>query len=195
MLTDVMAADMAIHDQPLSYAERLEQRALHEIDLVVIHCTELPDLVIAREFGERIRYETSGTGNSGHFYIERSGEVYRYVPEGRLAHHTRGYNRRSIGIELVNNGRYPDWLDSRSQTMSEPYPPEQIESLIAILNALREHLPNLRYIAGHDHLDRSETPSTDDPSILVRRKIDPGPMFPWPEVLARSKLQLLPIDD
>ena len=50
---------------PLPYEERLEARPLAQIDMVVIHCTELPDLAMAREFGERVHYD-SGTGNSGH---------------------------------------------------------------------------------------------------------------------------------
>ena len=33
-----------IRQRPLSYADRLQHRPLRRIDLVVIHCTELPDL-------------------------------------------------------------------------------------------------------------------------------------------------------
>ena len=43
-----------------------------DVDLVVIHCTELPDLAIAREYGERVLHD-NGSGNSGHFYIDRDG--------------------------------------------------------------------------------------------------------------------------
>src|SRR5437868_3329890 len=111
-----------VDNRLLSYAEKLEPRDRAEIDLVVIHCTELPDLVTAREYGERIVHATSMTGNSGHWYIDRDGALARWVPEDRVAHHVRGYNARSIGIELVNLGRFPDWLDSRKQTMTEPYP-------------------------------------------------------------------------
>src|SRR3546814_10152973 len=93
---------------------RLEQRPLSAIDLVVIHCTELPDLASAREYGERVLYD-SGTGNSGHYYIDRDGRVLQFIAPERSTHHTRGYNQRSIGIELINAGRYPNWLDSRQQ--------------------------------------------------------------------------------
>ena len=64
---------------PLPYEERLEPRQLADIDLVVIHCTELPDLAMAREYGERLHYEV-GTGNSGHYYIDRDGAVLRIAP-------------------------------------------------------------------------------------------------------------------
>ena len=100
---------------------------------MVIHCTELPDLATAREYGERVLYAESGTGNSGHYYIDRDGRCHRYVAPDRIAHHVRGYNPRSIGIELVNSGRYPHWLDSRHQAMDEPYPDAQIDALIALL--------------------------------------------------------------
>ena len=99
-------AAVPVIEQPLPYAGRLELRATDAIDLAVIHCTELPDLDTAREYGERVLYP-SGTGNSGHYYIDRDGTVLRYVPEARIAHHVRGHNPRAIGIELVNRGRWP----------------------------------------------------------------------------------------
>ena len=177
---------------PLPYETRLEPRDPASIGLVVIHCTELPDLAMAREYGERVLYEASGTGNSGHYYIDRDGSVLRFVAEDRIAHHVRGYNPRSIGIELVNAGRYPDWLDSRRQSLHEDYPAAQIQALIALLDDLRARLPALRYIAGHEQLDTTQVPASDDPAVLVQRKLDPGPWFPWPRVLAACALQRLP---
>ncbi|UOF13322.1 N-acetylmuramoyl-L-alanine amidase [Lysobacter capsici] len=177
---------------PLPYEARLTPRDPASIDLVVIHCTELPDLATAREYGERVLYDESGTGNSGHYYIDRDGSVLRYVSEDRVAHHVRGYNPRSIGIELVNIGRYPHWLDSRRQAMPEDYTPAQIEALIALLNDLSQRLPSLRLIAGHEDLDTAQVESSDDPSVLVQRKLDPGPWFPWPRVLAACGLERLP---
>jgi len=179
-----------IHDAPLPYVRKLEERPASAVDLVVIHCTELPDLATAREYGEKLLY-ASGTGNSGHFYIDRDGRVYRYVPGTRVANHTRGYNERSIGIELVNRGRYPDWLDSRHQAMTEPYTAAQIASLRALLGKLRSDYPELRYIAGHEDLDTAMVPSSNDPAVKVHRKLDPGPMFPWAEVMQGSGLERL----
>ena len=56
--------------QPLPYHDRLPLRDPATLEMVVIHCTELPDLATAREYGERVLYD-SGAGNSGHFYIDR----------------------------------------------------------------------------------------------------------------------------
>ena len=179
---------------PLPYVDALAARELADIDTVVIHCTELPDLATAREYGERILYPASGTGNSGHYYIDRDGRIQLYVRPDRVAHHVRGYNPRSIGIELVNTGRYPHWLDSRHQGMDEPYPDPQIDALVALLGELAARLPALRHIAGHEDLDRERVPASDDPAVQVHRKLDPGPRFPWTRVLSEVPLQrVLPL--
>jgi N-acetylmuramoyl-L-alanine amidase len=185
-----MAQTPAIQDQWLPYVERLQLRALADIDLVVIHCTELPDLATAREYGERIVHP-SGTGNSGHYYVDRDGSVFRYAPDDRVAHQVRGHNEHSIGIELVNIGRYPDWLDSRKQIMSELYPAAQIDALLALLAHLRDALPNLQSIAGHEDLDTDTVAASDDASKQVRRKLDPGPRFPWQHVMESCGLRKL----
>ncbi len=186
----VTAPVLDVQVQPLPYESKLELRDPATVDLVVIHCTELPDLATARRFGEDARYP-SGTGNSGHFYIDRDGSVLRYIAPERVAHHVRGYNARAIGIELVNRGRWPDWLDSRHQAMDEPYTPAQVQALIALLRDLQRQYPALRHIAGHEDLDRDHVPASNDPQQWVARKRDPGPQFPWHTVLAAVSLQRL----
>lgn len=180
----------AIHDQPLPYVAKLSERPADAVTLVVVHCTELPDLATAREYGEKVLHD-SGAGNSGHYYIDRDGTVYRYVPGTRVAHHVRGWNPQSIGIELVNVGRYPDWFDSRNQTMTEPYPAAQIASLQALLAQLRSEFPELREIAGHEDLDTARVAASDDSAKLVPRKLDPGALFPWDAILPASGLERL----
>jgi N-acetylmuramoyl-L-alanine amidase len=180
-----------VHVDPVPYERKLDERPLAQIDLVVIHCTEVPTLALSREFGERVLYAGSGTGNSGHYYIDRDGSVVLYVRPQRIAHHVRGYNARSVGIELVNSGRWPHWHDSRHQDMHEPYPDAQIRALIGLLRHLQAQLPALRYIAGHEDLDTELEPARDDPSLQVRRKRDPGPLFPWQQVLEAVPLERL----
>jgi len=180
-----------IHDKPLPYVSNLELRSTDSINLIVIHCTELPDLTSARDYGERVRYSESGTGNSGHYYIERNGAIEQWVPKDRVAHHVRGYNERSMGIELDNNGRYPEWFDSRRQVMTEVYPLPQINSLLDLILRLSAELPNLEWISGHESLDTSRVPATDRPDLQVFRKRDPGPLFPWNEILPIIRLRRL----
>jgi N-acetylmuramoyl-L-alanine amidase len=184
-----LANELAIPFKPLSYNDQLEARALDDIELVVVHATELPDLATAREYGERIHYDESGTGNSGHFYIDRDGTIEQWVALDRVAHHVAGHNRGSVGIELVSLGRYPHWLDSRHQHWQEAINPAQIRSLIRLLQHLQSRLANLRAIAGHDQLDPRRVEASDDPRLEVRRKIDPGPDFPWAEILESIDLE------
>ena len=190
MLPDLPPIPPVLID-PLPYERQLKARPLSQIDLVVIHCTEVPTLELSREFGERVLYEGSGTGNSGHYYVDRDGSVVLYVRPDRIANHVRGYNPRSIGIELVNTGRYPHWRDSRHQAMDEPYPEAQIAALIGLLQQLQAELPKLRYIAGHEDLDTEQEAAVDDPAVLVPRKRDPGPLFPWDRVMESIKLMRL----
>lgn len=180
-----------IVQRPLEYAGRLEAREPDVIRRAIIHATELPDMATAREYGERIHYPGSGTGNSGHFYIDRDGRIEQWVPLERVAHHVKNHNRDSIGIELVNRGRWPDWLDSGNQHWEAPYAEAQIEALIALLNSLQSSLPALGGIAGHDRLDPRTVPASDDYSVEVRRRLDPGPLFPWDRVLEATGLVVM----
>lgn len=175
----------------LSYVGRLQKRPLDTVDLAVIHCTELPDLATAREYGERIQHSVSETGNSGHYYIDREGRIEEWVPPDRMAHHVRGFNERSIGIELDNPGRYPDWYDSRSQAMETPYTAPQLDNLVRLLHVLKRAIPSLTRISGHEMLDRERRPATDRSDLQVRRKVDPGPLFPWQRVLAATGLEFM----
>jgi N-acetylmuramoyl-L-alanine amidase len=176
---------------PLPYEARLDPRPLAQIDLLVVHCTELPDLAMAREYGEQVRY-AAGTGNSGHYYIDRDGRTQCWVAPERTAHHVRGYNPRSIGVELVNTGRYPNWLDWDHQAMDEAYPVAQVEALVDLIGQLQQQLPALAFITGHEALDTERVPASNDPGRTVPRKRDPGPRFPWDQVLAAIRLKRLP---
>jgi len=180
-----------IHRRPLPYESALDSRKPDAIDLVVIHCTELPDLAMARAYGEFVRYQSAGTGNSGHYYVDRDGRTEEWVDPIRIAHHVRGFNERSIGIELVNNGRYPDWLHSGRQSMPEPYAETQVLALEGLLDHLQRQFTFLKWIAGHEDLDQETVPASNDSSIQVRRKLDPGPLFPWGRMASTVPLQRL----
>jgi N-acetylmuramoyl-L-alanine amidase len=180
---------LQIYQHPLSYVQRLENRCTDLIQLVVIHCTELPDLHNARQWGEKITYMQSQTGNSGHFYIDRDGRIEEWVPADRVAHHVRRFNDQSIGIELVNNGRYPNWFHSGCQQMKEDYPGVQIKAQSNLLDHLVSLLPGLEGIAGHETLDTDMLPAEDQAEIMIRRKLDPGPCFPWQTILDNTQLK------
>ena len=184
-----------IKQRPLSYVRRLKGRNIDDIKLVVIHCTELPDLAMARIWGKKVLHPESQTGNSGHFYIDRNGSIEAWVPINRIAHHVRGFNPQSIGIELVNSGRYPNWFKSAHQTMTEPYPHKQIEALVALLNHLETQLTGLENVTGHEDIDTGMQASEDQPNIKIRRKLDPGICFPWSDFLNKISLSHLTSED
>lgn len=186
---------LPIIQRPLPYAQRLDKRRTGDIDLLVVHCTELPDLAMARVFGERIHYPETQSGNSGHYYIDRDGSIEQWVPLDRVAHHVRGFNPSSIGVELVNTGRYPDWFLSNHQHMAEPYPGPQIKALTALVKDLQKQLPVLRKIAGHEDLDAGMIATEDDPTVMIRRKVDPGPLFPWSGFMKGISLQRVTVEE
>lgn len=181
------AKHMKFTSNPLPYQALLEKRTSQEIELLVIHCTELPDLATAREYGERILYP-SGTGNSGHYYIDSGGEIHCWVSPEFIAHHVAGHNQNSIGIELVNTGRFPNWFHSQQQTPKESYPQVQIKALTTLINQLCLQYPNLKHIVGHEDLDQRTVTASDNPNKQVQRKIDPGPLFPWDTVMQNTTL-------
>jgi N-acetylmuramoyl-L-alanine amidase len=173
---------MEIIEHLLPYQDRLKIRGTGALGLIVLHCTELPTLQLAREYGERLVHPESGTGNSGHYYVDRDGRIYRYVQDNRIAHHAIGHNEHSIGIEIVNSGRYPHWYSSRNQVPSEPYATIQIAALKELLRYLKQRYPQINRLARHSDLDTALLPAEDDPAVAIRRKIDPGPLFPWEEI-------------
>lgn len=182
---------MNISHSALPYVSRLDKRDTSDIDLLVIHCTELPDLATARQYGEQVHYEGSQTGNSGHYYVDRDGSVHCWVPPEHIAHHAGNYNARSMGIELVNQGRWPDWFNSQNQVMTEPYPAVQVKALIDLINGLHENHRGIEWITGHEDLDQSRIAASDAPGVLVKRKLDPGPEFPWARVMRSVELSRL----
>jgi len=171
----------------LPYNDKLDSRNLSDILMLVIHCTELPDIKSARSYGEKVHYN-SGTGNSGHYYIAKQGETYQWVEDKRIAHHVKDHNSKSIGIELDNLGRYPHWHMTNQQIMHDEYPKAQIEALLRLILKLQQQIPTLKYITGHEDLDTRLMKSENDPEVYIRRKMDPGKLFPWEAVMQQITL-------
>jgi len=173
-----------ITDRIVGWHTLLPARNAADVSMVVLHATELPDMEAARAAAGKSAAESeSGRGVCGHLYVDRDGTVYRFVPFDRVAFHVEGFNSPSIGIELVNRGRYPNWFMSWGQQPDEEFPPAQIEALRTLLHWLREQYPALGELRRHSDLDQRLVPAEDRPGRTVRRRIDPGPLFPWEDTV------------
>ena len=148
-----------------------------EISLVILHSISLPP----GEYGggdiERLFTncldpdahpyfrEICGLKVSAHFLVRRDGSVVQFVPVDRRAWHAgasswRGRSRCndfSVGIELEG-------------CEEEPFEPAQYESLVSLIQDLRNTLP-IRDIAAHS-------------DVAPGRKTDPGARFDWARLLA-----------
>lgn len=110
---------------------------------------------------------------SSHYLLtdEARPVLYGLVDETRQANHAglsswKNYtylNASSIGIEIVN----PGYQDTPRGRLWQPYPPAQIDTLIALLRDI---------VARHDIKPGNILGHSD---IAPQRKIDPGPLFPW----------------
>jgi N-acetylmuramoyl-L-alanine amidase len=138
-------------------------------ELVVIHYTAMDSAAAALD-----RLCDPGAEVSAHYLITERGQVLPLVDEAMRAWHAgagawRGHgdvNSRSIGIELVNNGRQP---------FAEP----QMAALERLLHAVMQRWR----IAADGVIGHSD--------MAPGRKADPGPRFDWRR-LARSGLSVWP---
>lgn len=130
--------------------------------LIVLHATEQNGV---QESLDTLRSRNSGGPVSSHYLIGKDGALYQLVSDDLRAWHAgpghwgtiTDVNSVSIGIELDNNGE-------------SPFPPEQIASLLKLLDDLckRLDIPRTQIVA---HADFAPT-----------RKRDPGRLFPWKQL-------------
>lgn len=160
LLLIVSLAACAPLRQGSELAHRWEPSPNHgprQASLVVLHYTSNDDADTAlRTLTDPLREV------SAHYLVGRDGDIVQLVDETRRAWHAGAsrwggiddVNSVSIGIELDNNG-------------FEPYPPAQIDALLALLAdlQLRLSIPAAN-VVGHS-------------DVAPRRKLDPGPLFPW----------------
>jgi N-acetylmuramoyl-L-alanine amidase len=153
-------------------------RRTQPIDMVVIHSTGGPTCdaktgkpiwVKAGTLAEDIRLIEAHPKLGIHYMIDRDGTVRSSVPEDQIAHQVFGYSARSIAIELVNDG---DGVD--------PFPVAQLDAAAALIRDIVRRRGVMRQgVKMHSDLDHGFM--TCDGT--KRRKVDPGPAFPYQAVL------------
>lgn len=130
--------------------------------LIVLHYTSMDSTASALD---RLTDDTYPTPVSAHYLIAENGDIYQLVGEEKRAWHAgesswhgrEDINSASIGIEISNRGH-------------EPYPKEQIDSVIALCrDIMARHNIAPENVVGHS-------------DIAAHRKQDPGEHFPWAEL-------------
>jgi N-acetylmuramoyl-L-alanine amidase len=159
-----------------------------DLDTVIMHYTAGPYKTALKSLiSPRVRA-------SAHVIIDRDGSITQLVPFNLIAWHAgksyykgrSGFNKYSIGIEMVNSGYltksgniYRAWYGEafnpsevieaihRNQTTPKywhVYTPEQIDAAYELVHLLIETY-GIKMILGHEE-------------IAPKRKTDPGPAFP-----------------
>lgn len=139
---------------------------------------------------------------SAHLVLDRDGSITQMMPFNKVAWHAgksswnglEGFNRHSIGIEVVNAGKlhkngvgqWVNWANNviknedvivaRHKNESneagwQMYTEAQVDAVVAIGVALRKQYGFVD-VLGHD-------------DISPRRKVDPGPAFPMISVASK----------
>mgnify|MGYP001034239823 CR=1 FL=1 len=128
--------------------------------IIVIHYTATPGLA------SPLSWLTSPkSGVSAHLLVDKDGAVYQLLPFNVAGWHAgrseyegvSGVNAFSVGIENVGLG--------------DAWPTAQIEANRAIIEALWDAYP-IEDVVGHE-----------DVATPPGRKTDPGPNYPWTQVV------------
>lgn len=107
-------------------------------------------------------------GVSSHFLIDRNGKLIQMCPEDKIAYHTVGHNKNSIGIDFANKNFIKD--RSGKITGYEPYTEAQYKTAAKLIAYIctKNKFPLSRVIG---HKDTQYT-----------NHVDPSPVFDWPKV-------------
>ncbi len=140
------------------------------VSLVVIHYTAIP--TVERSL-VALTNPTNDAPVSAHYLIGEDGRTYHLVDESKRAWHAGksfwhgidDVNSASVGIELVNAGLGENGVYS-------PFPAAQIDSLVLLCTELKTAYSNLVFVGHSD--------------VAPKRKLDPGPAFPWMTLARRG---------
>ena len=135
------------------------ERKSPDISFIILHYTGMKN---CDEALTRLCDTKSEVGS--HYTVDEDGTIYQHVEEDMRAWHAgksawqnyRDLNSRSIGIEIVNPGHEYGY---------QPYPDEQIASVIGLCEAVQGR-HKIEYVLAHS-------------DIAPERKEDPGELFPW----------------
>lgn len=153
-------------DAQVEYRETPNMGGEMEPRLIVIHYTASGTADLGEGDVAWLRKPQGSQSVSAHLVIDKNGRAVQLAPFNRVTWHAGAseydgeeyVNRFAIGIE--NDGKGDVW------------PPEQIEANRAIIEALFAAYP-IENVVGHE-------------DVAPGRKTDPGPNYPWDEVVERE---------
>ncbi len=106
---------------------------LHENSYEIVATQRIIDRIVLHSmdgfFQSTIEYfKNPQTTVSSHYLISKGGEIVQMLKDSWTGYHAGGYeiNKRSIGIELEDEGKRDTWI----------YPRKEIESLQWLVNSL-----------------------------------------------------------
>lgn len=146
------------------------------IDMIVVHDTQSPGVVDARQIARYFANPKSGV--SAHYVIGKDGLIVQCVPDGLKAWHAglstyqgrERLNECSIGIELVN-----------AETGRDPFTEAQYRALseLAAYLVSTYHIPTDRIVGHKDITANRRIPKTD-----------PAPNFDWARFMTDVRVAL-----
>jgi len=152
-----------------------------KVDRVVVHSSFAKAKKPAEWFGKDAifsvwRSEKDSGGRpfiSVHYFIDRGGKVYQLVPEAETANHAKGYNTRSIGVELA--GIADEFVKEAQKAGASDsdlaYTDAQYTALSGLLADIKSRHSAVRAIRHSDIYEK------DNKGEYKARKSDPGSKF------------------
>jgi len=141
-------------DVGLKFREVLQPRG--RTDYIVLHHAEASQATV--QDIHQWHLENGWAGIGYHYYVRKDGSIYRGRPRDTIGAHVQGYNYNSLGI--CAEGDY----------MKEIMPEPQKQSIIALLQELRQIYPNAK-IVGHRDLMATSCPGINYPFQEIVQKV------------------------
>ncbi|MBL8999791.1 MAG: N-acetylmuramoyl-L-alanine amidase [Phycisphaerae bacterium] len=151
------------------------------VDRIVVHSTFVKSKKPAEWFGKDAifavwRAEKDSTGKpfiSVHYFIDREGKVFQLVPEKEIANHAKGYNSRSVGVELagIADEFAKEAKEAGASDADLAYTDAQYKALSGLLTDIKTRHSEAKAIKHSDIYEK------DDKGEYKRRKSDPGSKF------------------
>lgn len=126
---------------------------MRNIEYIIIHCSatrEGQDISAATI--DKWHKARGWKGIGYHYVVGLNGQIEFGRPEAEVGAHAKGYNSNSIGICYIGG------VESDGRTPKDTRTPQQKESLLQILRALKVDYPNA-IIIGHRDVSSKACPS------------------------------------